>query len=79
MWLKKQRVHVPGLDMQRVNHNRMASNSRMLHSSDYRQVTLVSNKHNRHVWISMLPGIFQPTCQVIERFSPGVNHIHVEH
>lgn len=38
----------------------------------YRQVAFVTNKHDRHVWVRMLPGIFKPACKVVESLSPAV-------
>jgi len=35
------------------------------------KVTLISNKHNCHVCISVLAGILEPASQVVKGFSPG--------
>lgn len=67
-------AHACVLNMQHVNCHMMANIPRVLQKQIYRQITLVSNKHNCHVWVSMLPSILKPTRQVIERFSPALHH-----
>lgn len=36
----------------------------------YSQITLVANEHDGHVWVGMLPCIFQPASKMIESFPP---------
>lgn len=40
------------------------------YSSSVSKIALVTNKHNRHIGICMLPCVLQPTSQVIESLSP---------
>lgn len=70
-YMAAEAAHACVLNMQHVNCHMMANIPRM---QIYRQITLVSNKHNCHVWVSMLPSIFKPTRQVIECFSPALHH-----
>jgi len=38
--------------------------------SPVREVTLVANEHDGHIGVGMLPGILQPACKMVKRFSP---------
>lgn len=37
----------------------------------YRQIALVSNEHDGHVGVGMLPRVFQPAGQVVECLAPA--------
>jgi len=41
------------------------------HCTPVRQITLVPDKHYRHVSIRMLPRILQPACKVVESLPPS--------
>ena len=41
----------------------------------YSQIALVANEHDGHVWIGMLPCIFQPGGEMVESFPPAETRV----
>ena len=46
------------------------------HRTPVRQITLVPDKHYRHVSIRVLPRILQPACKVVESLPPEISSTH---